>query len=309
MSVDATRWAWQQAHKPATKLVLLALADRANPAGECWPSSARLVSDTGLDRKTIFASIGELETTKKILVSRVTGCGNRYKLLVESHCQKSEPLVPEATPVPETVPVPKTGQDQYQKRDGDQYQKRDTNLKEEPINNLSIKTIGEDDISSPQTTDDENQPDPVIIVFQFWQMTMHHPNAVFDNKRKSVIAKALKSYTIDQLKAAITGCAKSAYHMGQNDRQKVYDSLELIFRNADKIESFIQDSTKTTTGANPYANKKQQSATIADAILGKSSQFNGTEPGGYGTGGSTICQDDGDLPAALDGEFFIVGRT
>ncbi len=52
MSVAATQWAWRQALKPAAKLVLLALADRANDAGECWPSVHR-------------SQIGDLQISKK----------------------------------------------------------------------------------------------------------------------------------------------------------------------------------------------------------------------------------------------------
>ena len=44
MSLDATLWAWKQKLKPAQKLLLLSLADRAGENMECYPSVKRLES-------------------------------------------------------------------------------------------------------------------------------------------------------------------------------------------------------------------------------------------------------------------------
>ena len=80
----------------------------------------------------------------------------------------------------------------------------------------------------------------VVEVFEHWKIVMGHPMAKLDDKRKRLITMAMKiGYTTDSLCAAIDGCAKSSYHMGQNERSAKYDSLDLILRNADKIDSFI----------------------------------------------------------------------
>jgi len=61
MSIDATRHAWQrQGLRPAAKLVLLAMADRAGEDHVCWPSVNRLVLDTNLNRKTVIGALGSL---------------------------------------------------------------------------------------------------------------------------------------------------------------------------------------------------------------------------------------------------------
>ena len=58
MSLVATRWAWSlRGLRPAQKLVLLSLADRAGEDGVCWPSIPRLARDTGLNEKTVRAAI------------------------------------------------------------------------------------------------------------------------------------------------------------------------------------------------------------------------------------------------------------
>ena len=71
MSFSATRWAWKQTASSRDKLVLLALADRSNDQGECWPSMARIAIDCGLSRHTVMRSVAKLrqlglvETTQR----------------------------------------------------------------------------------------------------------------------------------------------------------------------------------------------------------------------------------------------------
>ena len=68
MSLDATIWAWKIRQKqkkggslkPLKKLVLLSLADRASEDHCAYPSMARLVEDTEMDRKTVLKIIEEL---------------------------------------------------------------------------------------------------------------------------------------------------------------------------------------------------------------------------------------------------------
>lgn len=68
MSLDATIWAWKIRQKqkkggslkPLKKLVLLSLADRASEDHCAYPSMARLVEDTEMDRKTVLKIIDEL---------------------------------------------------------------------------------------------------------------------------------------------------------------------------------------------------------------------------------------------------------
>lgn len=60
MSRKATAWAWEQSLKPSLKLVLLSMADRAGEDHTCWPSCERLVRDTGLNKKTVYATLKKL---------------------------------------------------------------------------------------------------------------------------------------------------------------------------------------------------------------------------------------------------------
>lgn len=61
-----------------------------------------------------------------------------------------------------------------------------------------------------------------------------------DDKRRKLIRARLKDgYTADALMEAITGCSLSPFHMGENDSGTRYDGLDLIFRDAGKVDQFI----------------------------------------------------------------------
>ena len=48
-------------------------------------------------------------------------------------------------------------------------------------------------------------------------------------------------YGVVQLCDAISGCAKTPFNMGENERGQRYDSLQLILRDADHIDRFMQN--------------------------------------------------------------------
>ena len=76
-------------------------------------------------------------------------------------------------------------------------------------------------------------------VFDYWRLVLNHPQATLDDKRKRVIEKALRSWSVDQCKRAIDGCKASPFHMGENADGKVHDGLALILRDAEHFENFV----------------------------------------------------------------------
>ena len=82
---------------------------------------------------------------------------------------------------------------------------------------------------------------PADEVFAYWQSVMGHPRAKLgDGDRKKINERLTKDgFTVQDLKDAVDGCKASPHHMGQNDTRTVYDSMELIFRNTSKVNSFI----------------------------------------------------------------------
>jgi len=78
-----------------------------------------------------------------------------------------------------------------------------------------------------------------VEVFDYWKSTLNHPKAKLTIDREAKIrARLNESYSIDDLKRTVDGCKASVYHMGDNDQGKIYDSIELLFRNGDKVEQF-----------------------------------------------------------------------
>jgi hypothetical protein len=94
-------------------------------------------------------------------------------------------------------------------------------------------------LSSELIFEDKANTDEVQAVFHYWQTALNHPKAVLDDKRKKVIQRALKNYSVDDLQQAIKGCSQSKFHMGENDQHKRYDDITLILSNSTRIESFM----------------------------------------------------------------------
>lgn len=69
---------------------------------------------------------------------------------------------------------------------------------------------------------------------------------VLDSNRRQYLGAALYDYGMDGCRDAIDGCALSEFHMGRNKMNKRYDSVELIFRDAEHIEKFQEILDKST---------------------------------------------------------------
>lgn len=80
MSLDASRWAWQQDLKLSDKMLLLALADRASEDNTAWPSYARIQRDTGMHRNTIGGAIKRLVEAGLITKVKRYGTSTIYQL-------------------------------------------------------------------------------------------------------------------------------------------------------------------------------------------------------------------------------------
>jgi hypothetical protein len=85
-------------------------------------------------------------------------------------------------------------------------------------------------------------------VFAYWKLVMNKADrALLSPERKELIGASIHDYGIEGVMEAIRGCSLSPFHMGANKQKKRYDSLDLILRNADKIEGFLQVAEE-----NPY---------------------------------------------------------
>lgn len=79
-----------------------------------------------------------------------------------------------------------------------------------------------------------------LRIFEYWRVQLDHREAKFTPERKMRVLARLREYGEERVKRAILGCARSAFHRGENDRGRKYDDLELICRKGSHIERFEQ---------------------------------------------------------------------
>lgn len=92
-------------------------------------------------------------------------------------------------------------------------------------------------------------------IFDSWKATTNHPRSCMDAKRQKLIIDRLNDgYSEDDLKMAALGISVCPWNQGQNPDRKVYDSVELCYRNADKVDYFIRE------GENAKAREQRQIA-------------------------------------------------
>ncbi len=111
--------------------------------------------------------------------------------------------------------------------------------------------------------------DDAKSIFEFWQKTLNHPKAAFDDKRRALVRKQLKHYQPDDLKKAIYGCSVTPHNMGDNDRGEKYDSIELILRDAAHIDRFMKNADDPPSGKITTIQQTQQKARSAASRTGK----------------------------------------
>lgn len=82
----------------------------------------------------------------------------------------------------------------------------------------------------------------ITAVFEHWRSVMGKgARAVLSPKReRAVRGRLAEGYTVDELKRAVDGCKNSPHHQGQTaTNSTVYDDLELICRDAGKVDMFV----------------------------------------------------------------------
>lgn len=139
----------------------------------------------------------------------------------------------------------------------------------------NTKRVVQKEISPPNPPKGEvsSAADDVRKVFEHWKQVMGKNNrTVLDSKRRARIQWALKHYGMEATCEAITGCSKSAWHMGDNPAGRRYDDLTLILRGAEQVERFLGDAASPPKAAND--NRKRRIKTT-----GLSGHFDPLEQG------------------------------
>jgi len=111
----------------------------------------------------------------------------------------------------------------------------------------------------------EKKGDSSVVLGVFEHYRKYHPRAHKKPKSamqewKKIQARLSEGYSAEDLCLAIDGCHQSPYHMGENERGRKFDSLELIVRDSSKVNQFMEfvNSQGPTTKT---ARKKSMRAT------------------------------------------------
>jgi biotin operon repressor len=222
------------------KLVLLKLADNANDQGECFPSYQHIADQCEMGRSTVKGHIKALADAGYLVIKERKRTGyqssNSYKLTLDEG-QKLERNKPN-----------RPGKSKGSTADRGQPLSSDVSAADRDVSaadrlNGSAadhRTSHSFESVSESVNEPEHVPsDDVTELFDFWKTQMGKTDkAVLTDKRRRQIWKALKDYSLDLLKQAVIGCTLSPYHMGQNDAGKRYDDIELIVRDAKRVEQF-----------------------------------------------------------------------
>lgn len=90
----------------------------------------------------------------------------------------------------------------------------------------------------------------VRAVFTHWLAITKHDAArtkLTKERRAKIVARLREGYTVDQLKQAIDGCAKSPFHSGDNDRGQRYDDIVTTLKSGSSVEQHIERLTGSAT--------------------------------------------------------------
>lgn len=115
------------------------------------------------------------------------------------------------------------------------------------INNRDVDTSHGASSTSAKRSELDNQ---VLEVFEHWMHKMHKnpKTTLLSPKRKRCIqARIRDGYALEDIKRAIDMCALSPFHMGGNDSKKKFNDIELICRNSEKLEFFLQEQVQVKT--------------------------------------------------------------
>ena len=163
-----------------------------------------------------------------------------YDMYASAFCMSSKRDEPSPLEAP-SKPLPSQEQEQEQEQKQEQEQ-----------------ALVERRVASPDR-------DVIAEVFAYWQKTMNSPGSKLDDKRRKAIVNALKLYEPRQVCEAILGCSRSVWHMGQNDRHRKFNGLDLILRDAEHIDMFVELASKRTTG--PESIEDRNARILAELMI------------------------------------------
>ena len=92
-------------------------------------------------------------------------------------------------------------------------------------------------VRAPGAAGGDKPVDDVGLVWQAYADAVAPTRVRLTPPRAALIGRRLREYTVDELVRALRGYGRSAWHRGENDRGRPYQSLELWLRDAAHVEA------------------------------------------------------------------------
>jgi len=271
VSVKTMAWVWDHSRTEGTaRLVLLAIADHAGHDGrDAYPSQDTIAQKCRVSVRTVRRAIGQAVALGELAVEEHGGVGSgagrkthRYSFPMLGDNLTANPaggLGDSLTANPGGVGG-HPGQVGGQPRQGCRtpgVELGDTGVRGTIQNHPEPSEPSTSPASGGALVLVAPIADPVRVVFDEWvRITERTPRTHLDSKRRKLIDRALDTYGLDEIVAAVRGWRWSPHHAGHNDRGTVYNDLELLLRDAQHIERFRDlELSQGTAGRAPILPK------------------------------------------------------
>jgi hypothetical protein len=114
---------------------------------------------------------------------------------------------------------------------------------EQPSGNQEQEQEQEQELKHTSPPAPCSSKDQVLEVIDHYKT--YHPTAMRNpqpasKEWKKICDRLKEGYTVEQLKLAIDGNHRSPHHCGKNDSGTLFHGLELIFRDASKVDGFVE---------------------------------------------------------------------
>lgn len=249
------------AHSRATgsdRLVLLVLASHASKETfECYTGRDLLCKEAAMSERNLIYCLKRLEEAEELTINRGNGRGNLTSYTINLEPVEESERVQSAAPfiAQERVQNPAERVQEPAPLKTERVQPVVERVQNPVIKGAKVVSAYKD--IEPSGTIKKPKEDIYLVqvpeVFAYWQAALNHPQAKLTTKRKKNIQARLKDgYTVVDIKRAIDGCRASPFHMGQNESGAIYDDIELICRNGEKLENFISRSNGNGKPAGTY---------------------------------------------------------
>ena len=123
------------------------------------------------------------------------------------------------------------------------YKRENIDLKDSKMNDPNIDTQKVNN-TKPKTHSTNPVPQAIMDFYNqefegLWQGPLR-----LTKEREQKIKARLKSFTVEELKTAITNLRQSSFHCGNNDKERVYGTPEYLCKNDSQVDKWVNEKAQ-----------------------------------------------------------------